>query len=128
MGVLYHLGVGLPLSDLTSAVGTSPRGEAATLGLLFALLAFAFGLVNFVPGLAVTVRCLHDVDLSGWCYLLVLIPFVGGFILLVLLLLSPNRAAPASTAAPPRPPPPPPPRHAHRALDAGPSGLASTRA
>lgn len=43
--------------------------------------------MNLVPGFAVTFRRLHDVDLSGWFYLLALIPFVGGLILLVLFLL-----------------------------------------
>lgn len=79
-----------PRRTPSSAVGTSPGGEPAVLGLLLALVAFAFGLVNFVPGLAVTVRRLHDVDLSGWFYLLGRIPFVGGFILLVFLVLSPK--------------------------------------
>lgn len=60
------------------------------LGLLLALVAFAFGLVNLVPSLAVAVRRLHDVDLSGWFYLLGLVPLVGGLILLVLLVLSPK--------------------------------------
>lgn len=88
--MLYQLGVGLALGVLTSAVETSAGGEPAVLGLLLALAAFAFGLVNLVPGLAVTVRRLHDVDLSGWFYLLGLIPLVGGFIVLVLLVLSPK--------------------------------------
>lgn len=88
--MLYQLGVGLTLSALTSAVETSAGGEPAVLGLLLALVAFAFGLVNLVPSLAVAVRRLHDVDLSGWFYLLGLVPLVGGLILLVLLLLPPK--------------------------------------
>jgi uncharacterized membrane protein YhaH (DUF805 family) len=44
-----------------------------------------YALVMFVPGLAVTVRRLHDTDKSGWMVLVGIIPFVGGIWLLVLL-------------------------------------------
>lgn len=38
-----------------------------------------------IPGLAVTVRRLHDVGKSGWIILIALIPLIGGIWLLVLL-------------------------------------------
>ncbi|MCH6198508.1 DUF805 domain-containing protein [Aquiflexum sp. LQ15W] len=38
-----------------------------------------------VPGLAVTVRRLHDVGKSGWFYFIVLIPIIGSIWLLVLM-------------------------------------------
>ena len=44
------------------------------------LLAIA-GLI--VPSLALTVRRLHDTDRSGWWFLIVFVPFVGGIVLLV---------------------------------------------
>jgi uncharacterized membrane protein YhaH (DUF805 family) len=37
-----------------------------------------------IPGLAVTVRRLHDVGKSGWFYFIVLIPIIGSIWLLVL--------------------------------------------
>ena len=37
-------------------------------------------LATFLPGLALVVRRQHDIGLSGWFYLLVLIPYVGGLI------------------------------------------------
>ena len=40
-------------------------------------------LALFLPGLAVSVRRLHDRDKSGWFLLLFLIPLVGAIILLV---------------------------------------------
>lgn len=40
-------------------------------------------LALFLPGLAVSIRRLHDRDKSGWLYLLILIPLVGAIILLV---------------------------------------------
>lgn len=54
-----------------------------------------FGLVSFIPGMAVSIRRLHDQDRSGWLMLLLLIPFFGWFALFVMMLLSgtdgPNR-------------------------------------
>lgn len=38
---------------------------------------------GFVPSLAVAVRRLHDLDKSGWWYLIVFVPLVGGIVLLV---------------------------------------------
>lgn len=40
-------------------------------------------LVNFLPGLAVLVRRLHDTDRSGWWYWIVLVPLIGAIMLLV---------------------------------------------
>lgn len=40
-------------------------------------------IAGFLPGLAVSVRRLHDTGRSGWFYLVGLIPLVGGLIMLV---------------------------------------------
>ncbi len=42
-----------------------------------------FYLATLLPGLAVAVRRLHDLDKSGWWVLIVMIPFIGFIILLV---------------------------------------------
>lgn len=44
-------------------------------------------LALLVPSIALTVRRLHDVNLSGWLYLLVLIPSVGSLIIFIFTLL-----------------------------------------
>ena len=44
-----------------------------------------FGIIQFIPGLAVVVRRLHDVGKSGWYYLIILIPLVGFIWILILL-------------------------------------------
>jgi uncharacterized membrane protein YhaH (DUF805 family) len=42
-----------------------------------------FGLAVFLPGIAVAIRRLHDLDRSGWWALLVLIPLIGAIVLIV---------------------------------------------
>jgi uncharacterized membrane protein YhaH (DUF805 family) len=42
-----------------------------------------WSLANFLPGLAVGIRRLHDIDKSGWWSLIVLVPFVGAIVLIV---------------------------------------------
>jgi len=42
-----------------------------------------FGLAVLLPGLAVTVRRLHDLDRTGWWIFLGLIPLVGAIILII---------------------------------------------
>ena len=44
----------------------------------------AYVLAVLIPGLAVSVRRLHDVGKSGWFYFIILIPIVGAIWLLVL--------------------------------------------
>ena len=45
-----------------------------------------YGLILFIPSLAVLIRRLHDIGKSGWMVLVALIPFVGVFWLLFLLI------------------------------------------
>lgn len=53
-----------------------------------------------IPGLAVTVRRLHDTGHSGWWYLIVVVPFIGAIVLLVWLC---QDSAPASNQYGPNP-------------------------
>ena len=54
-----------------------------------------YSLAVLIPGLAVTVRRLHDTDRSGWWMLIALVPYVGSIVLLIFALLKgtpgPNR-------------------------------------
>ena len=52
-----------------------------------------WGLATFLPGLALTVRRLHDTGKSGWFVLLNLIPLVGSIIVLVWLCQDSTRSA-----------------------------------
>lgn len=64
-------------------------GISGTLNESYGLSAFGFGLYGIIalgtliPSLAVAVRRLHDINKSGWYYLVGIIPIVGGIILLV---------------------------------------------
>lgn len=70
-------GAGLAID---AAMGNFDQSEApyATMVLAGVLL-----LALFIPGLAVTIRRIHDLGLSGWFYLLVLVPYVGNLIIFV---------------------------------------------
>ena len=46
-------------------------------------LSTVYSMAVFLPGLAVTVRRLHDTDRSGWFILLGFIPCIGSIVLLV---------------------------------------------
>ncbi|AOW20969.1 DUF805 domain-containing protein [Urechidicola croceus] len=56
------------------------QGQSLGYGYVYLL----YVLFALVPGLAVSVRRLHDVGKSGWMVLIGLIPFIGGIWLLVL--------------------------------------------
>lgn len=58
-----------------------------------------FYLYSLIPGVSVTVRRLHDQDMSGWLYLLNLVPYIGGIILFILMFFDsrpqPNKHGPS---------------------------------
>jgi uncharacterized membrane protein YhaH (DUF805 family) len=58
---------------------------------LFFVLVVLYGLALLLPSLAVLVRRLHDIGMSGWWILIALVPFVGGIVLFVFTLLPGNR-------------------------------------
>lgn len=68
---------------------TTASGPGAVIGTILAVL---WGLVTIVPSLALTARRLHDVNMSAWLILLVLVPFLGALALLVFTLLPSNPA------------------------------------
>lgn len=72
MYVLFNVGILVVLSILDAVLSTAP------------ILVGIYSLGVFLPGLAVTVRRLHDLGKSGAWFLIVLIPLVGGIWLLVL--------------------------------------------
>jgi uncharacterized membrane protein YhaH (DUF805 family) len=68
------------------------------LGIFIYVLLGIYGLGILLPGLAVSVRRLHDSDKSGWLILVCLVPFIGGLILLIMMFLDstpgPNQFGP----------------------------------
>jgi uncharacterized membrane protein YhaH (DUF805 family) len=89
LGIL--IGTGFSLSSFADA-GSNPASIVA--GVFFSGFGLLFGLywlATIIPTLAVTVRRLHDRDMSGWWYLgvivLSLIPFVGALVSLAFLVL-----------------------------------------
>jgi uncharacterized membrane protein YhaH (DUF805 family) len=80
---VYIIAIGvMVVFGLTYAMGLSETEMMTIMTPVFILYGL-FCLAILVPGLAVTVRRLHDIDRSGWAILFGLIPLVGGIILLV---------------------------------------------
>ena len=66
---------------ILAIVGVS--NENIGLSILGNVVYLVIALGFFIPGLAVAVRRLHDINKSGWYYFIVLIPLIGAIILLV---------------------------------------------
>ena len=62
------------------AIAFSDQGKPAMFP--FGLM-MAYGVILFVPALAVTIRRLHDIGKSGWWYFIAFVPLIGGIILFV---------------------------------------------
>lgn len=74
--------VGALVDGMTGNLDVDPERMVAIL-----VLPGLFVLATIVPGVAITVRRIHDIGLSGWLYLLILLPSVGGLIILVFTLI-----------------------------------------
>ncbi len=71
------------LFNMIFAIAIGILSAVPTIGGFFRILAIIYPLALLIPGLAVTVRRLHDSGKSGWYILISLIPFVGSILLLV---------------------------------------------
>lgn len=63
------------------------------LGAASIFLLWAYCLAVLIPGIAVTIRRLHDTDKSGWWILISFVPAVGGIALLVMMALDGARGS-----------------------------------
>lgn len=77
--VLFYLIIVIVLGIIDGMIGTTMQG--AGIGILTCI----YMLAMFLPGLAVTVRRLHDTGRSGWWVLINLVPLIGAIVLLVFL-------------------------------------------
>ncbi|SHH30483.1 Uncharacterized membrane protein YhaH, DUF805 family [Chryseobacterium oranimense] len=80
MFVLFNM-----IFAIAAAVLDNLLGLKFTPEIPYGFIYLIYGLATFIPGLAVMVRRLHDVDKSGWWFFIGLIPIIGSIWLLVLL-------------------------------------------
>lgn len=59
-------------------------------GLIFAVLYVVWGLGTIIPGLALLVRRLHDIDHSGFWVFIALVPLIGAIVLFVFTVIGPR--------------------------------------
>jgi uncharacterized membrane protein YhaH (DUF805 family) len=55
---------------------------AGIIGSLMTVIGVLFQLATILPGIAVAVRRLHDIDKTGWWLLIAFIPLIGALVLL----------------------------------------------
>jgi len=76
---LFNIIISIVLGIISTVVGD----DSSILGILYSL-------AVLIPGIAVSVRRLHDVGKSGWMLLIGLIPLIGAIWLLVLMVTDSN--------------------------------------
>ncbi len=82
--VLVNIIIVAPLGALAAFLGES-RSGLSIIGIIFLIAAMGFYLGIIIPYICAVVRRLHDSGLSGWCFFISFIPYIGGLILLFLL-------------------------------------------
>jgi uncharacterized membrane protein YhaH (DUF805 family) len=76
MFTLFNVLITIALMIIGAILGISGDGGSNLLSTLYSL-------AVLLPGLAVSVRRLHDTDRSGWWLLIGLIPLIGAIVLLI---------------------------------------------
>lgn len=95
--VLFNIAMSIVLRAVDIQMGTfSVMSQVGFLGGLY-------GLFILIPGIALGVRRLHDMNASGWWYLLTLIP-LANFILFLVLLFKSGSEGPNNFGASPKEP------------------------
>jgi uncharacterized membrane protein YhaH (DUF805 family) len=80
MFVLFNFIFAIVASILDSAIGSK-------IGIIqIGVIGLIYSLAVLIPGLAVSVRRLHDIGKSGWMILINLIPFIGWVWFIVLMI------------------------------------------
>ena len=80
--ILFQVGIGIVLGILAGGIAGS-TGDTGGAVALISLIPNLVALALFLPGLAVTIRRLHDIGKSGWWVLIAFIPILGAIILLI---------------------------------------------
>lgn len=75
--VLFNIIISIVLAVIDGVTGSF--SAEAGMGLLGGI----YTLAVLIPGLAVSVRRLHDTERSGWWLLIALVPLIGAIVLLV---------------------------------------------
>lgn len=79
---LFQIVVSVAIS-LVEGGGTAAVGDGmASMAYNPGIVGLIWSLANLIPGVAVSVRRMHDLDKSGWLLLIVLIPLIGALVLL----------------------------------------------
>ena len=75
--VLFNIIISIVLAVIDGVTGSfSPEAGMGLLGGIYTL-------AVLIPGIAVSVRRLHDTERSGWWLLIALVPLIGPIVLLV---------------------------------------------
>lgn len=74
------------LCNIIISAGLGFIGGLLDIERITATIAGIYSVAIIVPGLAIVVRRLHDINKSGWYYFMLLIPIAGPFIVLAYML------------------------------------------
>lgn len=80
---LFQFVVAAIIASVEGGASASMGSGMMSMGYTPGPIGIVWGLANLLPGLAVSIRRLHDLDKSGWWVLIALIPLIGGIILIV---------------------------------------------
>lgn len=79
---LFQIVVAIAIAMVEGGGSGAMGGGSASFAYNPGIVGLIWSLGNLIPGIAVSVRRMHDLDKSGWMLLIALIPLIGGLLLL----------------------------------------------
>ena len=75
--------LGAVVNEIMAQMDSMPASLVALAELGQSMVHLGFGIGIILPSMAVTARRLHDINKSGWCWFVCLIPLIGVIVLFV---------------------------------------------
>jgi uncharacterized membrane protein YhaH (DUF805 family) len=82
IAIMGFLILGMILDVTIGGVSMDTQDDSVPYITLIMLVLYVIG--TFLPSLAITIRRMHDVGVSGWVYLVSFVPYVGGLVIFVI--------------------------------------------
>jgi uncharacterized membrane protein YhaH (DUF805 family) len=86
LAIMALMVIGLMLDFTVGGVSMDVEDDSVPVISVTFLVLYVLG--TFLPSLAITIRRMHDIGVSGWVYLVSFIPYIGGLVIFVMSLVA----------------------------------------
>jgi uncharacterized membrane protein YhaH (DUF805 family) len=86
LAIMALMVIGLMLDFTVGGVTMDVKDDSVPTITVVLLILYVLG--TFLPSLAITIRRMHDIGVSGWVYLVSFVPYIGGLVIFIMSLIA----------------------------------------